>query len=54
MSQPTPPPVDPNNIPPGHYDVGHVMHPVDWHNVQRDREQWLLKHSGNHQSGPTS
>jgi hypothetical protein len=29
---------------PGHYDSGHIMPPVDWHNVQRDREEWLTTH----------
>ena len=40
------------DLEPGHYDPGHVMPPVDWHNVQRDRQEWLKLHSGNHQSGP--
>jgi hypothetical protein len=48
MTQPTPP----DALPPGHYDSGHIMLPVDWHNVQRDREEWLKNHSGNHLSGP--
>ena len=43
-------PINPDE--PGHYDGGHIMSPVEWHNVQRDREEWLKAHSGNHLSGP--
>ena len=46
MTQPIEPPE------PGHYDPGHLLTPVDWHNVQQAREEWLKLHSGDHQSGP--